>query len=75
MSVPKDNDISVKEYHKIRRSGNRNRKKKWCLKITTVSVIMNYLSVIKKGTDKRMKKIAGSQSLYKIQIICTMQNS
>ena len=38
----------------------------WHLKTTKVSVIVQALGTIKKGTDKHIKKILGSPSLYEI---------
>ena len=64
MSVPTDNNISVKEYDKISKFKDLEieiEKKIWLLKTTTISVIVGALGMIKKGTDS---SIPGSISLY-----------
>ena len=59
-SVPTDNNISVKEYNKIRKYKNMEIKKwkKTCLlKTNTVPVKVGALDVIKKGTDRCINRI------------------
>ena len=69
MSIPTDNNMSVKEYNKISKYKDQEieRENMWHLKTTTVLVIVGALGMIKKGIDKHINKISGSPSLYEIQ--------
>ena len=71
MPVPTDNNTSVKVYDEVSKYKEleiRN-EKLWHLEITTVSVKMGALSMIRKKADKRINKGPGSQDLNEIQNI------
>ena len=67
MSVSTDNNISIKDYNEISKYKYLEIKfgKMWHLKTNTVEA----LGRIKKGTDKHIKKIPDSLSIYEIQKI------
>ena len=71
LSVPTDNNISVKEYNKISKKNDLDIEieKIWHLKTTAMLVIVGARGIIKKGTDKHIIKIPDSPSLYHIQKI------
>ena len=64
MSVPTDNHISAKEYNKISKYKDFEIEilKMWHFKITTVLVIVGALGMIKKMTEKHIKKVSDSFS-------------
>ena len=66
MSVPTDNNISGKEYKKIRKYKDLaiETEKIWHLKTTTLSIIEGPLGRIKEGSDKNIK-IPSTLSQYK----------
>ena len=59
MSVPTDNNISVKEYNEISKYKDLEIEieKNWHLKTTTLPVKVGALDIIKKRTDKHINKI------------------
>ena len=65
MSIQTDNKISVKEYNEISKYKGLEIeiRKMEHLKPTIVSVNVGALSMIKKGTNRYIKKIPGSLSL------------
>ena len=69
MSVLTNNNISVKEYNKISKYKKLKIEieKMWHFKTTTLSVIVEALHMIKKGTNKHTNKTPGSTWQYKIQ--------
>ena len=62
MSVSTDNNFSVKEYIKISKYKDLEIEieKTWHIKTITVLVIVWALCIIKRGTDKHVRKIPGS---------------
>ena len=61
--VPKDYNISLKEYHKISKDLEIEIEKMCHLITTFMSVIVEALRMIKKETDKHMKKILGNLNI------------
>ena len=68
MSVPTNNNISVKKYDKISKYKDLKIEveKIWYLKTYTMPVILGALGMIKKETDRHINKIPGSFILYEI---------
>ena len=68
ISIPTDNNISVKEYNKISQYKDLEIEieKMWYFKTTTVSVMVEAQGMSKKETDKHMNKISGCHDLYEI---------
>ena len=66
MSVPTDNNISVKEYNKISKYKHMEIEieKMRHFNPATVPVIVGALGMIRKGTDKHINKRSGNPSLY-----------
>ena len=66
--MPTDNNISVKEYNKIRKYKDLETEieKMWYLQSTTQPAIAGALGMIKSETDKHITKIPGSPNLYEI---------
>ena len=69
MSVPTDNNISVKEYNKTYKYKDQKVEIEhmWQLKTTTMPIIVGALGMIKKGSDKHINRIADNPNQYEIQ--------
>ena len=69
MSVPTDNNTSIKEYNEISKHKDLEIEivKMWHLKTTTIPIIVGALGKTKKMTDIHINKMPGSSSKQKIQ--------
>ena len=71
MSVPSDSNISDKEFEKLSKYKDFEIEIAWMqkMKTKTITVIVESLGMIKKGTQKYVNEIPGNLSLVEIQKI------
>ena len=71
MSVPSDSNISDKEFEKLSKYKDFEIEIAWMqkMKTKTITVIVESLGMIKKGTQKYVNEIPGNSSLVEIQKI------
>ena len=71
MSVPSDSNISNKDFEKLSKYKDFEIENAWMwkMKTKTITVIVESLGMIKKGTQKYVSEIPGNLSLVEIQKI------
>ena len=69
MKIPTDKNVSVAEFEKLSKYKDLEIEveKLWHMKTVTIPVVIGALGMIKKGTDKHLKKIPGSPNLDEMQ--------